>query len=65
MYGFEAEWERLLCEWEKLLCNAIRPREIRYVDPASGRNRDKIVSMLVEVIFEDSLWRTKSLPAQL
>lgn len=66
MYGFEAEWERLLCEWEKLLCNAVRLREIRSVDPASGKNKDKTISLHVEGFFENSLWRsTKSLPAQL
>lgn len=67
-YWFEAEWERLLCEWEKLLCNTITWIEIRSVYPASGKNRDKIVSLLVEVFFffENSLWRiTKFLPAQL
>lgn len=66
MYWFEAEWERLFCEWEKLLCNAITWIELRSVDPASGKNRNKIVSLLVEVFFENSLWRRKkSLPAQL
>lgn len=61
MCRFEAEWERLLREWEKLLCNAVTLRQIRSVDPASGKNRDKIVSLHVEFFFENSLWRRKNL----
>lgn len=47
MCWFEVEWEELLCEWESLLHNAIMLIEIKSVDPASGKNRDKIVTLLL------------------
>lgn len=64
MCCFEVEWEELLCEWKRLLRNAIMLIEIKSVDPASGKNRDKIVTLL---LFFRTLCggRKKSLPAQL
>lgn len=66
MCQFEVEWEKFLCVWENVLCNAITLIEIKSVDPASGQNRDKIVSLLLTFFFlvfffENTLWRKKKI----
>lgn len=56
MCQFEVEWEKFLCVWENVLCNAITLIEIKSVDPASGQNRDKIVSLLLTFFFSIFFW---------
>lgn len=51
MCQFEVEWEKFLCAWENVLCNVITLIEIKSVDPASGKNRDKIISLLLIYFF--------------